>query len=252
MFDRVFEGATVVDGTGAEPFTADVAVQDGRIAEVFLTLVPHDPLHMAVMGDRALAQQAATHVFMGFPGYREIAALPLAARAAALRDPARKARILSERSERLAGDGSAVPPIVDILLSRIEQVAWRMFPLTSADGQPDDEPPFSASLGVRALELLYDHFAEGDGSNLVCFPIFNYNDGRRDVVRQMMDHPRMLYGLSDAGAHVGTICDASSSAFLLAHWVRDRPQGRLPLATAVQVDGEVTEARPGRLVRAGR
>ena len=34
MFDSVFEGATVVDGTGAEPFTADVAVQDGRIVEV--------------------------------------------------------------------------------------------------------------------------------------------------------------------------------------------------------------------------
>jgi len=34
MLDTVFEGATVVDGTGAAPFTADVAVQDGRIAEV--------------------------------------------------------------------------------------------------------------------------------------------------------------------------------------------------------------------------
>ena len=192
------------------------------------------------------ALDAATHVFMGFPGYREIAALPLAQRAAALREPPRKARILAERSERLAGDGSAVPPIVDILLARIEQVAWRMFPLTAADGQPDYEPPFSASFGarakargVRALEALYDHFAEGDGSNLVYFPVFNYNDGNLDVVRQMMDHPRMLWGLSDAGAHVGTICDASSSTFVLTHWVRNRdpqrPGGRLPLATAVQM-----------------
>jgi hypothetical protein len=67
--------------------------------------------------------------FMGFPGYKEIAGLPLAERAAALREPARKARILTERSERLAGDGTPVPPLVDILLARIEQVAWRMFPL---------------------------------------------------------------------------------------------------------------------------
>jgi N-acyl-D-aspartate/D-glutamate deacylase len=193
---------------------------------------------------------AATHVFMGFPGYREIAALPLAQRAAALREPARKARILTEQSERLAGDGSSVPPIVDILLARIEQVAWRMFPLTAAEPgagrQPDYELPFSASFGarakargVRALEALYDHFAEGDGANLVYFPVFNYNDGNLDVVRQMMDHPRMLWGLSDAGAHVGTICDASSSTFVLTHWVRDRdparPGGRLPLAVAVQM-----------------
>jgi N-acyl-D-aspartate/D-glutamate deacylase len=185
---------------------------------------------------------AATHVFMGFAGYREIAALPLAQRAAALRDPARKALILSQKSERLAGDGSAVPPIVDILLARIEQVAWRMFPISATDTAPDYEPPLTASFGARArgrgcsaLEALYDHFAEGDGSNLVYFPIFNYNDGNLDVVRQMMDHPRMLWGLSDAGAHVGTICDASSSSFMLTHWVRDRAAQRLPLATAVQM-----------------
>jgi hypothetical protein len=35
MLDWVdLEGATVVDGSGAEPFTADVGVRDGRIAEV--------------------------------------------------------------------------------------------------------------------------------------------------------------------------------------------------------------------------
>ncbi len=185
---------------------------------------------------------AATHVFLGFPGYREIAHLPLAQRAAALREPARKALILSQQSERLAGDGSAVPPIVDILLARIEQVAWRMFPITAADAAPDYEPPLSASFGarakargVRALEALYDHFAAGDGGNLVYFPVFNYNDGNLNAAREMMDHPRMLWGLSDAGAHVGTICDASSSTFLLTHWVRDRAQGRLPLAAAVQM-----------------
>jgi N-acyl-D-amino-acid deacylase len=34
MFDRLIKGGTVVDGTGAAPFTADVAIQDGRIVEV--------------------------------------------------------------------------------------------------------------------------------------------------------------------------------------------------------------------------
>jgi N-acyl-D-aspartate/D-glutamate deacylase len=34
MLDWVIEGATVVDGTGAAPFTADVGVRDGRITEV--------------------------------------------------------------------------------------------------------------------------------------------------------------------------------------------------------------------------
>ena len=31
----------------------------------------------------------------------------------------------------------------------------------------------------------------------------------------MLEHPRALAGLSDAGAHVGTVCDASFSTFML-------------------------------------
>jgi N-acyl-D-aspartate/D-glutamate deacylase len=185
---------------------------------------------------------AATHIFMGFPGYKEVAHLSLAERAAALREPTRRARILGEQSERLSGDGSSVPPLVDLLLARIEQIAWRMFALQAGDKAPDYEPALKASFGARArqqgvpaLAALYDHLAAGDGSNLVYFPIFNYNDGSLDTVREMLGHPRALFGLSDAGAHVGTICDASSTTFMLTHWVRDRAKGRLPLETAVQM-----------------
>jgi N-acyl-D-amino-acid deacylase len=34
MYDLVIRGATVVDGLGHDPFLADLAVQDGRIAQV--------------------------------------------------------------------------------------------------------------------------------------------------------------------------------------------------------------------------
>jgi N-acyl-D-aspartate/D-glutamate deacylase len=182
---------------------------------------------------------ASFHPFMGFPGYKEVAALPLAARAAALRDPARKVRILAEKSERLSGDGTPVPPLVDILLARIELIAGRMFPLAD---KPEYEPNVMTSFfvqakqrGVTALEALYDHFAAGDGSNLVYFPIFNYNGGDLAVVHEMLQHPRALAGLSDAGAHVGTVCDASFSTFMLTHWARDRAGPRLPLQQVVQM-----------------
>ena len=182
---------------------------------------------------------ASFHPFMGFPGYKEVAHLPLAERAAALRDPARKARILSEKSERMSGDGTPIPPLVDILLARIELIAARMFPM---EPRPDYEPPVTQSFYVRAkqrgctaLEALYDHFAAGHGDNLVYFPIFNYNDGSLDVVREMLAHPQALFGLGDAGAHVGTVCDASFSTFLLTHWVRDRAAGRLAPEAAVEL-----------------
>jgi N-acyl-D-aspartate/D-glutamate deacylase len=182
---------------------------------------------------------ASFHPFMGFPGYKEIAALPVAERAAAMREPALKARILSEKSERLAGDGTPIPPLVDMLLARIEMIAGRMFPL---DATLNYEPNVMQSFLVRAkqrgttaLEALYDHFSEGEGNNLVYFPIFNYNQGSLDTVRQMLGHPRALFGLADAGAHVGTVCDASFSTFMLTHWVQQRAQDRLSLEQAVEM-----------------
>ncbi len=183
---------------------------------------------------------ASFHPFMGFASYQEVAMLPLAARAQALRDPKRRARILAEKSQPLSGDGTPVPPIVDMLLSRIEMISARMFALESSS--PDYEPGIADSFymrakraGITALEALYNHLAEGDGGNLVYFPIFNYNDGSLDVVRQMLDHPRALLALSDAGAHVGTVCDASFTTFMLTHWVLGRATHRLPLERAVQM-----------------
>jgi len=43
-----------------------------------------------------------------------------------------------------------------------------------------------------------------------------------DNLLTMLRHPKALHGLSDGGAHVGTICDASFPTYLLAHWTRDR------------------------------
>jgi len=203
------------------------------------------PLHLQTAA-RAIGVinglEASFHPFMGFPGYKEVAALPLAARAAALREPARKARILGETSDRVSGDGTPVPPLVDLLLAQIELVSARMFPVLPGDGAPDYEPGVAQSFYVRAkqrgtsaLEALYDHFAAGDGSHLVYFPIFNYNDGSLDTVRKMLGHPRALFGLADAGAHVGTVCDASFTTFMLTHWVRDRARDRLSLEAAVEM-----------------
>jgi N-acyl-D-aspartate/D-glutamate deacylase len=182
---------------------------------------------------------ASFHPFMGFPSYKEVAHLPLAERAQAMREPARKARILSEKSERLAGDGNSIPPLVDILLAKIDMISGRMFPLEATlNYEPSVMESFlvrAKQKGVTPLEVIYDHLSEGNGDGLIYFPIFNYNEGNLDTVRKMLAHPRALSGLSDAGAHVGTVCDASFSTFMLTHWVLGRSKDALPLETAIEM-----------------
>jgi len=183
--------------------------------------------------------EASFHPFMGFASYKAVAHLPLAERAAALREPERKARLLKEKSDRLAGDGSAIPPLVDLLLAKIELISGRMFALEDTlNYEPSVMQSFlvrAKQSGISALEAIYDHLCAGSGEGLIYFPIFNYNEGSLDAVRKMLDHPRALSSLSDAGAHVGTVCDASFTTFMLTHWVRDRGRDALPLERAVEM-----------------
>jgi N-acyl-D-aspartate/D-glutamate deacylase len=186
-----------------------------------------------------LGLEATFHPFMGFPGYKEIAHLPLDERVAALRDPVRKAAILSQKSEPVAGDGSPIPPLADLLLGMIEWVSARIFRMAQI---PNYEPDMGDSLymeaqrrGVSALEVMYDAMLEDEGKALLYFPIYNYGQGNLDVVGEMLRHPLALAGLSDGGAHVGTVCDASFPTFMLTHWARDRERGKLGLERVVQM-----------------
>ncbi len=85
------------------------------------------------------------------------------------------------------------------------------------------------------MEKLYDVCLELDGKQLIYFPIYNYTEFSYDNVHEMLTHPKALLGLSDGGAHVGTICDASFPAYLLAYWARDRADSRISLPRAVQM-----------------
>lgn len=62
----------------------------------------------------------------------------------------------------------------------------------------------------------------------------NFRDGSLDTVAELIQRDDVILGLGDGGAHYGMICDASFPTYLLTHWVRDRPAGRLELAHAVK------------------
>lgn len=185
-----------------------------------------------------LGLQATFHPFMGFPSYKAISHLSLGERVARMRDPALRARILAETSDKVAGDGTPIPPLADVFLANLATVAMRIYRMAEL---PSYEPGLmgclagdAARAGKPVLAELYDALLEDDGSALLYFPVYNYTGMNLDAVREMLVHPRALVGLGDAGAHVGTVCDASMPTFLLTHWARDRANG-IPLARVVQM-----------------
>ncbi len=179
------------------------------------------------------------HPILAQPSYLAIKDKSLEERVAIMRDSDFKARCLAETPLQLSGEGSSVPPIVDRIIGEIDTVAFKLFRLGE---HPDYEQGKERSLGAEAMaegvpimDKLYDVCLELDGRQLIYFPIYNYTEFTYDNVHTMLTHPNALLGLSDGGAHVGTICDASFPAYMLTHWTRDRDRGRIPLERAVQM-----------------
>jgi N-acyl-D-aspartate/D-glutamate deacylase len=190
-----------------------------------------------------LGLEATFHPFMGFPSYKAIAHLPLAERVARMQDSELRARMLAETSDKIAGDGTPIPPLADFFLANLQLVAMRLFRMSA---QPDYEPKLMHCLAAEAsragqpvLARIYDALVEDEGKALLYFPVYNYTGMNLDVVREMLVHPRALVGLGDGGAHVGTVCDASMPTFLLTHWARDRANG-IPLERVVQMQARDT------------
>ena len=187
-----------------------------------------------------LGLDATFHPFMGFPTYKALAHLPLAERARKLGESEIKARLLSEKSERMAGDGSPIPPLADLLLAQIGMLSRRLFPLGTV---PEYEPLPGTSLfaaaatrAISPLEAILDALTADEGKALIYFPLFNYQGGDLEHLREMIQHPLALAGLGDGGAHVGTTCDASFPTTMLAHWTRDRIRGpRLAIEKVVSM-----------------
>ena len=145
---------------------------------------------------------------------------------AALRDPATRRAILDEPDS----PDNRMP-----YLSRLD----RTFDLGHP---PRYEPDPDTSLAREAeragrdpFEYAYDLMLTDGGRALFFRPLLGYSDFTLDPTREMLMHPATAIGLGDGGAHVGAICDASNTTFMLTHWARDRSRGDLiPLATAVR------------------
>ena len=165
------------------------------------------------------------HPFSYCASWAPLGFLSVEERLERMADPELRARLLAEADE-----------IDPMFLQFLDPE--RVFVMGSV---PNYEPPKGESIAEQArrggctpMERYYDALMEDGGRQLIMRPILNYTDFSLDAVREMLLHPTTLWGLGDGGAHCGTTCDASTPTFMLAHWTRDRPQGRLPLEFIVR------------------
>jgi N-acyl-D-amino-acid deacylase len=168
-------------------------------------------------------------LFSDIPAYVELRdrGLSPAELAVALTDPGVRARITSWEPDSPAQ----------------AQAMAKAYDRTFFLGDPPDYEPgpersltgLAAAQGLTPLEVAYEIMLANEGQGLLYLPILNYATGDLDHVREMLLHPRGALGLSDGGAHTGTICDASMPTFMLTHWTRDRSRGEtLPLPYIVK------------------
>ena len=182
--------------------------------------------HIAARGFGMLSSLDGYHNFMLRPAYREIEHLPRAERAAAMRDPSRRAAIMADTDLAPGGD--------------VERMTWGMVQMLNMrapigfvmDGVNQDEPDASENIGALAarggkepLDFIYDHITEGDGDGVVVQRLLNYSNGNLDHVYEMLSDPNTLSSLGDGGAHVKLIVDSSMLPFHLTFWTRDRIRG---------------------------
>ena len=178
-----------------------------------------------------LGLQATASPFTFCASYAEVASLPLGERVAALRDPERKRRILTEHAEIAAGLEPGIFAQImcgfDVLFRLSDPVDYEL----NADRAIAAE---ARAVGAEPVDFVYDLLLERDGEQLIYLPLFNFAHGDFADIEAMITSPNTLYGLSDAGAHCGAICDGSMTTSSLTVWARDRRDGpRLPLEQIV-------------------
>jgi len=163
--------------------------------------------------------QSSFHAFVGHPTWKaELADLDHAALLARLREPVVKAKLLAEKSLIKGG-----------LMQDLPTLMGQVFPLgdlPNYEPLPEDSVAgIARARGQDVMEVMYDLLVDNDGKELFYQPLGGYQGYSLDWQKQLLEHPNVLFGLSDGGAHCGVIADAGMPTFIMTHWGRDRTRG---------------------------
>jgi len=177
-----------------------------------------------IMGWDLTAHPFATH-----PSGVRVRPMTPTARKEALRAPGFREQLLSEDPFHL-GD-------FETFVTRSFHKMYVVDP-KGVNYEPSAEESVAAiaqRTGRRPEEVAFDALAADDFTGLLYFPLFNYSDGNFDALHTLHSSSATRFGLSDAGAHCGAICDGGMVTFMLTHWTRDRQRGpKLPLEYIVK------------------
>jgi N-acyl-D-amino-acid deacylase len=164
--------------------------------------------------------EGSIHPFSLHDSWRRLKGFSLPELQSALMDPLLREALITETPK-------SVTPVVDLLTH-----GWRrMYPVgvgnINYEPNPDTDSieAICARTGQRPAEVALDAMTAHNGHGMLFVPLFNYSDGDYRMLEQLHRHPSTRMGLSDAGAHCGSICDGGMPTFMLTHWTRDRKRG---------------------------
>ena len=150
--------------------------------------------------------------FMGTPTFARLQELRGDERIAELKKPDIRARILEEHKQPVEG------PFGEVVAREFHHMFRMRDPVNYEPREENSILAEAQAAGVDPAEFVYDVLLEDNGTRLLYFPALNFVSGDLGVVEQMMQADYALFGLSDAGAHCGIICDASFPTTAIQFW----------------------------------
>jgi N-acyl-D-aspartate/D-glutamate deacylase len=178
-----------------------------------------------------LGLEASVNVFTPTRGYGRIAGLPLAERVAALQDPDRRRKIVEGHLHLTSGPDAFAGYA---FFGRFDDMYVLDDPVNYDFDSARSIGAMARRTGEDPRQLAYDVQLQRDGRQLIYTPLFNFAHRDLQAIREMITSPAAMFGLSDAGAHCGQICDGSMTTTYLSMWARDLagPEG-LPVEAVV-------------------
>jgi N-acyl-D-aspartate/D-glutamate deacylase len=174
-----------------------------------------------------LGLSGSQNPFAGTRTYRSIAHLPVEQRVAAMRDPEVRAKIITEDPNEFNTWS---------LLGRtgFERMFRFTDPLNYTPAREDSIEAIAAREGRTPQDVAYDMLIEDEGRGFIFTCLVNYANYDLEAVKEMYSRDHVIPGLSDGGAHVAFISDASFPTFLFSYWGRDRGADRMSIPDLVR------------------